>query len=101
MLRCAVLRLSVGTALRRFRNPGLRSPLGRGAGPILIAGCGGKLSASFSKNACLLGYNIWLIVECIAINRDRLGLVFIPRSLEKKPRGIDGFGRSDNHRAAR
>ena len=58
MLRCAVLRLSVGAALRIFRNPGLRSPLGTGAGPILIAGCGGKLSASFSKNACLLGYNI-------------------------------------------
>jgi len=58
MLRCALLRLSAGTALRKFRNPGLRSPLGRGAGPILIAGCGGKLNASFSKNACLLGYNI-------------------------------------------
>jgi hypothetical protein len=32
------------------------------------------------------------MVEYIAINRDRLGLVFIPRSLGKKPRGIDGFG---------
>ena len=49
MLRCAVLRLSVGAALRKFRNPGLRSPMGRGAGPILIACCGGKVSASFSK----------------------------------------------------
>jgi hypothetical protein len=32
------------------------------------------------------------MVECIAINRDQLGLVFIPRSLGKKPREIDGFG---------
>jgi hypothetical protein len=58
MLLCAVLNASVGTALRIFRDPGLRFPLGRGAGPILIAGCGGKLCASFSKNACRFGYNI-------------------------------------------
>ena len=31
MLLCAVLKASVGTALRIFRDPGLRSPLGRGA----------------------------------------------------------------------
>jgi hypothetical protein len=66
MLRCAVLSLSVGTALRIFRNPGLRSPLGSGAGPILTAGRGGKLYASFSKNAWQFGYNISLIVKYIA-----------------------------------
>ena len=47
--------------LRRHRLPhnpqSLRYPLGIGAGPILIAGCGGKLSASFSKKACRSGYN--------------------------------------------
>jgi hypothetical protein len=58
MLRCAVLSDSVGTALRKFRNPALCSPLGSGAGPILIPGCGDKLSASFSKNACRFGYDI-------------------------------------------
>jgi len=58
MLRCAVLRVSVGTALRKFDNPALCSPLGSGAGPILIAGCGGKLSATFSKNARRSGYSI-------------------------------------------
>jgi hypothetical protein len=58
MLLCAVLNASVGTALRMFRDPGLRSPLGRGAGPILIAGCGGKLCASLSKKAWRFGYNI-------------------------------------------
>jgi hypothetical protein len=58
MLRCAVLRLCAGTAFRILRNPCLCSPLGIGAGPILIAGCGGKLSASFSKKACRSGYNI-------------------------------------------
>jgi hypothetical protein len=58
MLRCALLKVSVGTALRKFRNPALRSPPGSGAGPILIAGCGGKLSASFSKNAWRSGYSI-------------------------------------------
>ena len=67
MLRCAVLSLSVGTALRILRNPGLRFPLGRGAGPILTAGCGGKLCASFSKNARRFGYSIWLIVVCIVV----------------------------------
>ena len=58
MLRCAVLSVSVGTALRILRKPGLCSPLGSGAGPILIAGCGGKLSATFSKNARRSGYSI-------------------------------------------
>jgi hypothetical protein len=58
MLRCAVLSASVGTALRKFRNPALGCPLGSGAGPILIAGCGDKLSASLSKNACRFGYDI-------------------------------------------
>jgi hypothetical protein len=55
MLRCAVLSLSVGTALRMFRNPGRRFPVGSGAGPILTAGSGGKLWASFSKNARRFG----------------------------------------------
>jgi hypothetical protein len=58
MLRCAALKVSVGTAFRKFRDPGLCSPLGSGAGPILIAGCGGKLRASFSKNAWRSGYGI-------------------------------------------
>jgi hypothetical protein len=58
MLRCAVLSLSVGTALRMFHNPGRRLPLGSGAGPILNAGSGGKLWASLSKNARRFGYNI-------------------------------------------
>jgi hypothetical protein len=57
MLRCAVLNVSVGTAFRIFRDPS-RSPLGSGAGPILIAGCIGKFSASFSKNARRFGYDI-------------------------------------------
>ena len=39
-------------------GPCLCPPLGIGAGPILIAGCGGKLSASFSKKACRSGYNV-------------------------------------------
>jgi len=51
MLRCAVLSFSADTAFRRLREPGLRSPLGSGAGPILSAGCSDKLSASLSKNA--------------------------------------------------
>jgi hypothetical protein len=55
MLRWAEHNVCVGTALRRWRDPGLRTPLGRGAGPILIAGCKGKLSASFSKNARRFG----------------------------------------------
>ena len=58
MLRYAALSLSVGTALRMLRNPGRRFPLGTGAGPILNAGSGGKLWASFSKNARRFGYNI-------------------------------------------
>jgi len=53
-----VLKVSVGTALRKFCNPALCSPPGSGAGPILIAGCGGKLSATFSKNARRSGYSI-------------------------------------------
>jgi hypothetical protein len=58
MLRCAVLSLSVGTALRMLRNPGRRLPLGSGAGPILTAGWSGKLCANLSKKACRFGYNI-------------------------------------------
>jgi hypothetical protein len=58
MLRCAALKVSVGTALRMFRNPALCFPAGSGAGLILNAGCGGKLCASFSKNAWRSGYNI-------------------------------------------
>jgi hypothetical protein len=46
------------TAFRKFRNPALCFPAGSGAGPILIAGCGGKLSASFLKNAWRSGYSI-------------------------------------------
>jgi hypothetical protein len=57
MLLCAVLNVFV-TASRVFRDPALRSPLGTGAGPIFNAGCGGKLSASFSKNAWRFGYDI-------------------------------------------
>jgi hypothetical protein len=58
MLRCAVLNVSVGTAFRIFRDPSLRFPLGSGAGPILIAGCAGKRSASFSKSPYRFGYAI-------------------------------------------
>jgi hypothetical protein len=58
MLRCAALSRSAGTAFHTIRNPCLRFPPGIGAGPILIAGCGGKLSASFSKKACRSGYNV-------------------------------------------
>jgi hypothetical protein len=61
MLRCAVLSLWAGTAFRTTRNPCLCSALGIGAGPILIAGCGGKLSASFSKKARRSGYNIVIV----------------------------------------
>jgi len=67
MLRCPVLSRCAGTAFRITRNPCLCSPLGIGAGPILIAGCGGKLNASFSKKACRSGYNIWLILVCIGV----------------------------------
>src|SRR5258707_7307385 len=62
MLRCAVLSRCAGTAFRITRNPCLCSPPGIGAGPILIAGCGGKLSASFSKKACRSGYDIVIIL---------------------------------------
>jgi hypothetical protein len=55
---CAVLNLSVDTAFRIFRDPGLGCPLGSGAGPILIAGCNGKLNASLAKKAWRLGYDI-------------------------------------------
>jgi hypothetical protein len=58
MLLSVVLNASVGTALRIFRDPGLPSPLGRGAIPILIAGGGGKFCASLSKKAWRFGYNI-------------------------------------------
>jgi hypothetical protein len=58
MLRCAVLSFSLGTALRMLRNPTRLVPLGSGAGPILTAGCSGKLCANFSKNAWRFGYNI-------------------------------------------
>jgi hypothetical protein len=51
MLRCALLSVSVGTAFRILRDPGLCSPLGSGAGPILIAGCSDKLRDSLAKNA--------------------------------------------------
>src|SRR5437667_1492173 len=55
MLPCSVLSCGACTSFRITRNPCLCSPLGIGAGPILIAGCGGKLSASFSKKACQIG----------------------------------------------
>lgn len=55
MLRWAVHKVCVGTALRRRRDPGLRTPLGRGAGLILIAGCEGRPSAILSKNAWRFG----------------------------------------------
>ena len=58
MLRCAVLSRCAGTAFHTIRNPCLRSPPGIGAGPILIAGCGGKLSGSFSGKTSRSGYNI-------------------------------------------
>ena len=38
MLRCALLSVSVGTTFRIWRDSGRCSPLGSGAGPILIAG---------------------------------------------------------------
>jgi hypothetical protein len=58
MLRWAEHNVCVGTAFRMFRDPAPRTPLGKGAGLILIAGREGKLSASFSKNAWRLGYSI-------------------------------------------
>lgn len=53
--RWAVHKRCVGTARRKWRDPALRIPLGRGAGLILIAGRDGKVSATLSKNACRLG----------------------------------------------
>jgi hypothetical protein len=67
MLRCAVLSLCAGTAFRIIHKPRLRSALGIGAGPILIAGRVGKLNASFSKKACRSGYDILLILVCICV----------------------------------
>src|ERR1700745_1204195 len=67
MLRCAVLSLCDGTAFRITRNPCLCSPLGIGAGPILIAGCGGTLNESVSKNPRRSGYNISFILVCICV----------------------------------
>jgi peptidoglycan/LPS O-acetylase OafA/YrhL len=58
MLLCAVLNVSVDTALLIFRDPSLGCPLGSGAGPILIAGCNGKLNATLAKKAWRLGYDI-------------------------------------------
>jgi hypothetical protein len=55
MLLCAVLNVSVGTALRIFRDPGLGCPPGSGAGPILMAGFNGRLDATLSKKARRLG----------------------------------------------
>jgi hypothetical protein len=51
MRRCALLSVSVGTAFRILRDPGLCFPLGSGAGPILIAGCSDKLTDSLAKKA--------------------------------------------------
>ncbi len=67
MLRCALFSLCVGTAFRIIRKPRSCSAQGIGAGPILIAGCGGKLNASFSKKARGAGYNIRLILVCICV----------------------------------
>ena len=61
MLRCAVLSRCAGTAFHTIRNPCLCPPLDIGAGPILVAGCGGKLSASFSKKACRSGNNVVIV----------------------------------------
>jgi hypothetical protein len=55
MPRCALLSVSVGTAFRILRGPGLCSPPGSGAGPVLIAGCSGKLTDSLAKNAWRFG----------------------------------------------
>jgi hypothetical protein len=51
MLLCALLNFSVKTAFRIFRDPGLGCPPGSGAGPILMAGCNGRLNATLSKKA--------------------------------------------------
>jgi hypothetical protein len=54
---CELLSVSVGTAFRILRDPGLCSPLGSGAGRILIAGCSDKLRDSLAKNAWRSGDN--------------------------------------------
>ncbi len=51
MLRCALLSISAGTAFRILRDSGLCSPLGSGAGPILLAGCSDRLRDSLAKKA--------------------------------------------------
>jgi len=51
MLRWATLSLSVGTAFRILRDPDFCSPLGSGAGPILIVGCNDKLRDNLAKKA--------------------------------------------------
>ena len=74
MLRCAVLSRCAGTALHTIRNPCLCPPLGIGAGPILIAGCGGKLSASFSKKVCRSRYkNITVFLNRFLLRKDWRG----------------------------
>jgi len=74
MLRRAVLSRCAGTAFHTIRNPCLRFPPGIGAGPILIAGCGGKLSTSFSKKACRVGYNIAIFfLDQFLLRRDSRG----------------------------
>jgi hypothetical protein len=80
MLRCVVLSLCAGTAFRIVRNPCLCSPLGIGAGPILIAGCGGKFSASFSKKTCRSAYNIVIFfLNQFLLRKDLRGKFQLPR----------------------
>jgi hypothetical protein len=80
MLRCAVLSRCAGAAFRITRNPCLCSPLGIGAGPVLIAGCGGKLIASFSKKACRSGYNIVIFfLNQFLLRKDLRGKFQLPR----------------------
>jgi hypothetical protein len=50
-LRCALHSVSVGTAFLILRGPDLCSPLGSGAGPILIAGCSDRVRDSLAKKA--------------------------------------------------
>ena len=69
MLRCALLSVSVGTAFRILRDPGLCFPLGTGAGQTLIVGCSDKLRDSLAKNAWRSGWNIRQMVGCILILR--------------------------------
>ena len=79
MLRCAVLSLCVGTAFHTIRNP-CAIPLGIGAGPILVAGCGGKLSAGFSKKACRTAYNIVIsFLNQFLLRKDLRGKFQLPR----------------------